>query len=101
MASRRLLQNKLEEILGTNNVYFQPPPSIHMCYPAIVYSLEGVNKTFANGLAYNISKSYTLIVIDTNPEGVIADKVNLLPFCKHIKRYPKDGLTHDVFRIYY
>ena len=37
MARRLELQNLLANLLGTNNVYFQPPPTVQMEYPAIVY----------------------------------------------------------------
>ena len=38
MAKTRLeLQSVLEQTLGSRNVYFQPPASVKMKYPAIVY----------------------------------------------------------------
>lgn len=38
MASRLDLQTFLEELLESKNVYFQPPESVKMKYPAIVYA---------------------------------------------------------------
>ena len=38
MASRLNLQDKLEEVLGSKQVYFQPPESLKLKYPCIVYS---------------------------------------------------------------
>ena len=40
MAPRLDLQKLLVELLGSDNVYFQPPPSVQMNYPAIVYKLD-------------------------------------------------------------
>ena len=34
---RNDLQKLLVEVLGSKNVYFQPPESVKMKYPAIVY----------------------------------------------------------------
>lgn len=42
MASRLNLQTFLEEILESRNVYFQPPESVKMKYPAIVYALDDI-----------------------------------------------------------
>ena len=39
MGTRLELQNKLEELLGSRHVYFQPPESVKMEYPAIKYSM--------------------------------------------------------------
>ena len=40
MATRQELQTKLEDILGGRHVYFQPPESTKMEYPAIVFSMK-------------------------------------------------------------
>lgn len=45
MGTRLELQNKLEELLGSRHVYFQPPESVKMEYPAIKYSMTGIKKT--------------------------------------------------------
>ena len=43
---RRLeLHEILCTILGSRNVYFQPPESIKMNYPAIVYGLDDMQTT--------------------------------------------------------
>lgn len=44
MAKSRIdLQYLLENILGSRHVYFQPPETVKMNYPAIVYSLDGID----------------------------------------------------------
>ena len=48
MSRRTELQTLLEEILGSKNVYFQPPDTVSMKYPAIVYSLNRIDKKAAN-----------------------------------------------------
>ena len=37
MASRLNLHNSLIEALGTKSVYFQPPESVKLVYPCIIY----------------------------------------------------------------
>ena len=49
MMDRRLLFHEvLCEVLGSRNVYFQPPESVKMCYPAIVYARNGIKPTYEN-----------------------------------------------------
>ena len=38
--NRRLeLQEKLEQLVGNSNVYFQPPASVMLSYPCVIYSV--------------------------------------------------------------
>ena len=48
MASRLDLQTFLEELLESKNVYFQPPESVKMNYPAIVYALDDIDNVQAD-----------------------------------------------------
>ena len=100
MASRLNLQKTLEDILGTRNVYFQPPESVKLQYPCIIYE-ETRGTTFrANDLLYNYRKAYSLLVIDKNPDSIIPDKVRALPVCDTGNPYKADNLNHWPFTIY-
>lgn len=101
MDNREELQTLLEEVLGSRNVYFQPPSNIHMNYPAIVYSRNRIANDHANDDVYRQSLSYELTVIDANPDSEIVMKVSQLPLCRHDRHYKSDNLNHDVFTIYY
>ena len=101
MASRRNLQTELETILGSRNVYYQPPESVKMKYPAIVYSRKNIDNIFADDTVYTQNHAYELTVIDPNPDSEIVMKVSRLPACTFDRRYTADNLTHDVFRLYY
>ena len=101
MASRVELQKMLEQILGTKNVYFQPPESVKMKYPAIVYYRRSIENKFANNDVYSQFYSYQLVVIDPDPDSTIVFKVSKLPRCTYDRHYVSDNLNHDVFRILY
>lgn len=101
MASRPNLQIELEELLGSKNVYYQPPASVQMKYPAIVYSRKDIENTFADNLVYNQSHSYEVIVIDQDPDSVFVEKISKLPTCRFDRHYTADNLNHDVFTLYY
>lgn len=101
MANRLDLHNKLKTILGSNNVYFQPPESIKMRYPAIVYSLATIKKLPADDLAYLKHRAYTLILIDPNPDSEIVDQILELPMCSFDRAYAADNLNHWAFTIFH
>lgn len=101
MASRLKLQTELEELLGTKNVYYSPPASLKMQYPAIVYSRSDIDNAHANNSVYKQEYAYEIIVIDRNPDSEIVKKVSRLPRCRFNRHYPSDNLNHDVFTIYY
>lgn len=93
---RRLrLQSMLESILGSRNVYFQPPTSITMNYPCIVYNFTGVYGTPADNLSYLASDAYDVTVITKDP---VFDEVNeallALPYCRFSRHYTNDNLHH-------
>lgn len=101
MASRLNLQTELETILGSRNVYYQPPESVKMKYPAIVYSRKNIDNIFADDTVYTQNHAYELTVIDPNPDSEIVMKVSRLPACTFDRHYIADNLNHDVFRLYY
>ncbi len=97
MPSRLELQTLLEEILGSRNVYFQPPESVKMKYPAIVYGLEDIKNTFANDRVYLSKRKYLITVIDEDPDSPIVGRVASLPSCRFNRHFESDNLNHDVF----
>ena len=101
MGSRLELHALLVSILGSNHVYFQPPASIQMSYPCIVYERSSNDTKFADDRPYRQTKKYTVTVIDKNPDSAIPDKVAKLPLCKLGRCYTTENLNHDSFDLYY
>ena len=101
MASRLNLQTEFETILGSRNVYFQPPENVRMNYPAIVYSLGDVNKLYANDNAYKFLTAYTVVLIDKNPDTEFLAPLLALPYCSFDRFYRSDNLNHWVFTLYH
>lgn len=98
---RDKLKTILQGILGTKNTYFQPPESVQMKYPAIVYSLSGMPSLHANDGVYLIGREYSVTVIDKNPDSRLPEKVAALPTCKFDRHYKADNLNHWVFTLRY
>jgi len=101
MADRLDLESLLRSTLGSNNVYFQPPPSVQMVYPCIVYHRSTANTRFANNYPYSYEKAYQITVMDRNPDSIVPDKIAALPKCVFNTHFTKDGLNHDVFSIFF
>lgn len=101
MGSRLELQNLLESILGSRNVYYQPPESIKIKYPAIIYSRNNIDNNFADDIVYMQNHTYQIIVIDANPDSEIVNKISKLPMCRYNRHYTSDNLNHDIFILNY
>lgn len=100
--SRRLeLHEILCEVLGSRNVYYQPPESVKMKYPAIIYSRQDIENTFADNGVYKQSDIYQVTVVDPDPDSEIVHKVSRLPMCIYDRHFTSDNLNHDVFTICY
>ena len=101
MGSRLELHTLLENILGSHNVYFQPPASVDMHYPAIVYSRRNMVNNHANDGIYMQNKSYEVTVIDEDPDSEIVNRLSRVPYCQFDRHFISDNLNHDVFTLYY
>jgi hypothetical protein len=101
MGKRLDLQALLVDLLGTSNVYFQPPPTLSMLYPCIVYKRDNARTIYAGDKPYRNTKRYQVIVIDSNPDSDIPDKIAALPMCSFDRFYPAANLNHDVFNLFF
>lgn len=97
---RLALHELLCEKLGSRNVYFQPPESVKMKYPAIQYSRNRIENTSADNIVYKQAVSYTITVIDRDPDSEIVERVSKIPHIMYDRSYIADNLNHDVFRLF-
>lgn len=98
---RLKLQAILENILGSRHVYFQPPPTIQMTFPCIVYKREGDETERADNLLYSRRVRYSVTYIDRNPDVDIHEKIMQIPYSAYDRYFSNDGLNHDVFTIFF
>lgn len=101
MANRLDLQTLFEELLGSRNVYFDPPESVKMSYPAIRYTRSKIDNTFANNSVYKQDNRYEVTVIYRDPDSELPGLISRLPMCSHDRGYVADNLHHDVFTLYF
>ncbi len=99
---RRLqLHELLCEVLGSRNVYFQPPESIKMQYPAIVYNLDDIQNFYADNGNYLSERRYQLTLIDEDPDTDLIGKILEIPNCQYNRHYNSDNLNQDVFTLFF
>lgn len=101
MATRQELQAKLEELLGSRNVYYDPPETLKISYPAIIYYKSKIETRKANNSTYSKNTRYDITVIDRRPDNPVIDKLMELPYCSYDRPYKSDNLNHDVLSLYY
>jgi hypothetical protein len=101
MGDRLYLQTKFEEILGSRNVYFQPPASLLMKYPAIRYELKDFrNRSANNSTSYISSTGYECVLIMREPDTEYLQKLFKIPYCRFGRYYRAENLNHYTFTIY-
>lgn len=98
---RKELGLEFKRIPGVKKVYFQPPESIKLEYPCIIYNWSVANSDFANNFTYGFKRGYTVTIIDSNPDSKIPDEVIKFPLCRFDRHFVSNNLHHFVFRIYY
>lgn len=91
----------LEKLLGSRNVYYQPPTNVRMNYPAIKYSKTKIESKFADNAAYSFSNRYEIIVISQQPDNPVIYELLKLPYCTFDRHYKADNLNHDVLTLYF
>lgn len=85
----------------SGHVYFQPPSTIKMNYPCIVYERNTADTQFADNSPYIYHVRYQIMVIDRNPDSPIPDKIAALPMCTADRHYVSDNLNHDIYNLYF
>lgn len=96
--SRDKLSAMLHDIC--DNVYYQPPESVKLKYPCIIYERRTGDTLYANNLPYKFTYCYDVTVIDPDPDSDLPLKVAALPMCKMDRCFTSDNLNHTAFTLY-
>ena len=102
MAQNRVkLHHMLENILGSKNVYYDPPESFKLKYPCIVYYLEGFSDLPADNLTYRRMRRYNMTYITTDSEDPVAEKLADIRYCTLSRPFAVSDLFHFAYVLYY
>lgn len=99
--SRLELHEKFCEILGNNYVYFQPPATVRLNYPCILYTRSDIKVKYADSMSYHRTNAYTVTFIHRDPDSYIPNQlIEKLPYCSFDRNFNSDELIHDVFTVF-
>lgn len=100
MKTRNEIQTMLEEVLGSNNVYFQAPPNTDMKYPCIVYKFVKFNTLYADNQPYLVTGRWEFHHMYKYIKSDLKEKfVFDIPFCSFDRRIVADGVYNDYYII--
>lgn len=107
MASRLSLHAELKSLIGSradgkNNVYFQPPESVKLVYPCIVYEFDKPETKRADNKVYKFTQCYKITVIYKEPDYDLPNTI--LHYFTHVdidRYFVSDNLYHTVLSLYY
>ncbi len=102
MDRRPQLHQLLKSLFNaTPYVYHNPPASVKMSYPCIVYKMSGIPDDHADNLRYFEHREWDVTVIDADPDSKLREKVAQLKWCKFVRSFTSDNLNHYVFTLNY
>lgn len=106
MARPRIdVQGRLETAMSmveyTPHVYYQPPESIKLAYPCIVYGRDNFDMKYANDHIYKDMTKYTVTVMDVNPVSPLVDVLRTIPYCRMDREFTTTGIHHFIFTLFY
>lgn len=102
MSARDDLQEILDSLLPEGKrAYFDPPSSLKMEYPCIVYNRSFVKIDHADNAPYLSKKRYQITIVDQDPDSDIPDKVGALSTASFDRHYVAENLHHDVYNLFF
>ena len=102
MRNRLFLHEELCNLLGSRYVYFQPPESVKLTYPCIIYNKANVVTRYADDCHFLDFNRYDLTIISKDPEFDLSERImKHFKYCSINRRFVNDNLYHDVLELYY
>ena len=110
-----LLIEELKDLLGTDEVYFQPSADAGtneygesyiftgIDYPCFIMERTTAYQPKANNKTYLFRPGYQVTYINRDePDPEMVEKVMMhFQLCEYRRHYVRDNLHHDVFMIFY
>lgn len=100
MASRLKLNEELSKFC--NHVYFQPPQSVNLRYPCIIYKKNRTDQIYASNMTHKVYDEYEITIITKDPDSDLGNKlIERFPMISSNRRFTVDNLYHDVLILYW
>lgn len=100
---REAIQELLESVEGVKKVYYQPPESVKLKYPCIIYDMDSLNTKHADNSRYLSIPKFSITLIDFDPESEIQREILDLDGCRisFNRHFTSDNLHHWSYDLYY
>lgn len=101
MARTRIeLHKELEEAFGCK-AYYQPPESLKLTYPCIVYAIERFETRKANNANYLINERYKVSYLHKDvDDSTVKSVLRIFNKMSHAQHYKTNGVYNDVYYLY-
>lgn len=91
------LSSIMEECGEEPHLYFQPPESVKLSYPCIIYKLRALDNRYADDLPYLTHISYEMTYITRAHDSKVPHRMAKEPCFAFDRYYPADNLHHYVY----
>lgn len=99
--NRSALHEKLCTILGSRNVYHDPPSSAYLNYPCIIYKRNPESPRMADNIRYAVWYPWDVQIISKDPDFELFDTfLKNFQYGNEGQPFVKDNLHHSNFTIY-
>ena len=101
MKTRAEVQKLLEEVLGSKNVYFQPPPNTSIKYPCFVFKFNKFHRRNADNTPYILTGCWEVHHMYKSVNNDLKEKMLFIaPWVEYDRRIVADGVYNDYYTIY-
>ena len=100
MSDFDILERIVRDLDSSVNLYFNPPTSTLIRYPAVRCVLKSIDNVHANDDVYGQKTAYQLTFICKELGDMFVKKLSLLKYCSFDRHYVADNLNHYVFTLY-
>ena len=94
--TRLTLHQALIDVLGSRNVYYNPPETLKMEFPAIVYKLDFIEPIHADNKNYLDWTTYKIFVVSSKPDHPAIRKILNMEMTRYSTSYTREGFYHTV-----
>ena len=91
------LHQLLMDLIGSSNVYFQPPESVKLIYPCIVYHYDNNIISHADNIPYVVFHEYIVTYITRDPDDPVVELMTNTAIARFDRYYVADNLHHYSF----
>lgn len=92
-----ILHKALSDCGEDENVYFQPPETVKLKYPCILYKLRTLTSEYANDDPYHKMIGYDVTYITRDPKSKVPTKLLGLPQFAFDRYYTFENLHHYAY----